>query len=513
MQFRFVFAFALAALLPAIPAQADPLPDGFELHKFNASQTPTTTDGITTFHVIPNDCSDVDYGDGRGESDCVNGNVKSIIRYERDAKLGESVEYKFDVQIDPSFKYPGEYNLDALPFRPGGWDSSLRIASWEGPYIKNFVYMLKADATKGITFFGQQCQSPDRFGEWMSFSLKVRWANDSKGWVVATCDGKPVYVEEGASSTKQIQCYLGNECQPGVVRDPKSFNYILGLAFNGYGFDWKENGHPSAFRDMQPDGLTMRMRNISVTQGIELYGPEEKALVVKLQEALNSLGCDVGKADGVPGKRTREAALTCRKFADGAMPSALNVTTVAIFVELYTSEGVADLPPGELPPEPLVIHFAQTGSETSGQDPQVVADFDGTVSGGPVEELSVLAIGDFNPGRKAFEYFALLLKDNLGKKTDVASCEGVRIEDWGQGGVHAVIEFQIVGSTFTALDFGCVTSKLPEETALEADFIVTQFKEIAASMITDGTIAGVSHDGLRNLIERAASGEVKILKR
>ncbi len=34
-----------------------------------------------------------------------------------------------------------------------------------------------------------------------------------------------------------------------------------------------------------------------------------------------------------------------------------------------------------------------------------------------------------------------------------------------------------------------VTAKLPEDTALEADFIVSHFKEIAASMIADGSIA------------------------
>jgi len=514
MRFPMLFMVVLTAATIG-PAGADPLPKGFEQHKFNASQAPVTRDGVTTFHVIPGDCSSVDYGDGRGESDCKNGNVKSVIRFKRNAKIGESVEYKFDVQIDPGFKYAGEFQPDALPFRPEGWDSSLRIASWEGEFIKNFVFMLKADATKGITFFGKVCQAPERFGEWMTFSLKVRWANDDRGWVLATCDGEPVYVEEAASSTKQIQCYLANECQPGVVREPKTLNYILGLAFNGYGHDASKNGHASPFRDMQPDGLTVRMRNISVTQGVELYGPEEKALVVRLQKALNGLGCDVGAADGVPGKRTREAALTCRKFAEGAMPPELNVTTVAKFLELYTSEGVADLPPGEQPIEPLAIHVAQAESETSGLDPKMVTDLRGSVSGGgsEVDEVSFLAIGDFNVSRKAFDYFALLLNDDLGKDTDVQSCRGIRIEDWGDGGMHAVIELQIAGDRYTAQDFACVISKLPEQTGREADFIVSRFKDVAASMVADGGIATVSHEGLRALIEDVAAGRITIGKR
>jgi hypothetical protein len=188
---------------------------------------------------------------------------------------------------------------------------------------------------------------------------------------------------------------------------------------------------------------------------------------------------------------------------------------VAKFVDLYTGEGVADLPPGEQPIEPLAIHVAQAGSETSGLDPKMVADLRGSVSGGDskVDEVSFLAIGEFNSSRKAFDYFALLLNDDLGKDTDVQSCRGIRIEDWGDGGMHAVIELQIAGDTYTARDFGCVISKLPEETGREADFIVSRFKDIAASMVADGAIATVSHEGLRALLEGVAGGRITIDKR
>jgi peptidoglycan hydrolase-like protein with peptidoglycan-binding domain len=43
-------------------------------------------------------------------------------------------------------------------------------------------------------------------------------------------------------------------------------------------------------------------------------------IVKQLQARLNALGCDVGAADGLPGKRTREAALSCREFPAGTMP-------------------------------------------------------------------------------------------------------------------------------------------------------------------------------------------------
>jgi hypothetical protein len=142
----------------------------------------------------------------------------------------------------------------------------------------------------------------------------------------------------------------------------------------------------------------------------------------------------------------------------------------------------------------------------------MVADLRGSISGGDtkIDEVSFLAIGDFDVSRKRFTYFALLLNDDLGKNTDVDTCRGVRIETWGDGDTHAVIELQAFGNTYTARDFACVTSKLPEETGREADFIVSRFKDIAASMIADGAIATISHDGLKAFIEDTAAGKITI---
>jgi hypothetical protein len=515
MRVRLLFAWTFATLGTVFPALADPPPEGFELHKFNASLQPVTEDGITTFRVIPDDCSDVDYGDGRGESDCKNGNVKSLIRHTRNARLGESVEYRFDVQIDPSFAYAGEYQPDSLPFRPAGWDSSLRIASWEGQFIKNFVYMLKADTTKGITFFGRQCQAPEKLGEWMSFSLKIRWANDQRGWVLATCDGAPVYVEEGASTTKQIQCYLANECQPGTVRDPDSFNYILGLAFNGYGHDWETNGLPSAFREMQADGFTMRMRNISVTKGIDLYGPDEKALVVALQTRLNELGCDVGSADGVPGRRTREQALICRDFSPAEMPDALNITTVGDFVALYSRPDAMDLPPGKLrEPPPFVIHVAPTRLDPNSSADETIYEFFGVVDRAEAEPLplSYLTIGQFDPANARYANFEILIQQDIGERAaeDLKACRGNRLDQWGDGSRHVVLQFDRSDTSYALNDAECLLKALPEAGSQEAAFLIDHFDDIATTLSTQGLTTAITDEGLRTFIERISSGELTV---
>ncbi|RYE07015.1 MAG: peptidoglycan-binding protein [Hyphomicrobiales bacterium] len=492
---------------------ADPHPKGFEAHKFNGSVAPVTEDGVTTFRIQDGECSKVDFGDGRGESDCLNGTVRSVLGHSPQAELGQTLEYRFDVRVDPSLAYEGYLNNDSAGHEPGAWDSHLWLASWEGTFLHNFIYILKVSKKAGITFAGQVCQPPEKLGDWVSFSMKVKWGGDDKAWVAVTCDDRYVFASEGAPSNVAPNCYVQNQCVVGEVRNPKRLLFIPGVKMSGWGHSWKDIGKDSAFIPIQPEGITAQMRNMAVTSGAVLYGPAETALVVKLQEALNALGCDVGKADGVPGKKTRLAALTCRKLADGAMPAQLNVATVQTFVELYAADGVADLPPGELPPEPLVIHVHQSASENDSLEGQMATSIIGTVSGAPgVEELGLLLIGEYNAARGRFDWLNLLLLDDIAKQTGVKDCPGVRIEDWGNGGVHAVVDFSVLGKSYFAKSADCLISKLPENTAREAEFVLTNFGDIARSMVADGTLPGVTHPGLRGLLESVAAGDITIQK-
>jgi hypothetical protein len=498
------------ALAP--PAAADPLPDGFEAHRFNASFDPVTADGVTTFHIEPGDCSDIDYGDGRGESDCKNGNSKSIMRYTRDMKIGDSVEYRFDLQLDPAFAYPGEYHPEALRFRPAGWDSSLRIASWEGPFIKDFVFMLKADTTRGVTFFGRECQAPDKLGEWLGFSLKVHWANNNRGWAVATCDERVVYISEGVPSTRQIQCYLANECQPGTVREPKSLNFILGLAFNGFGVEHKKFGLPSQFRAFQADGITMRMRNISVSRDAVLYDEAARTQVAALQARLNDLGCDVGSADGAVGPRTREMALICRDFGD-EMPGELNVATLPVFVALYARPDAASLPPGRLPAPPAeTLHIAPLKRiETGGTD--VVYEFAGLVERRDADDLdlSYLLIGRFDAAQDQLSGFEILLTRDIGSPPSaLAACRGQRVERWGDGSSHVVLRYGRSGDAYARPDPDCITAALPTDAADEARFVIDNFTEMATTIVVQDSAQLITDEDVRRFIGGIAAGDLRV---
>jgi hypothetical protein len=333
---RFLSIVLLALVVGA--AHADELPKGFYPSEKNASIAPISEGGEVTFRIIPKDCSDRDYGNGSGESDCLNGNTKNTILYRDEARLGETVEYRFDIWVDPALSYDGYRQSETMPFGGKGRDTRLRIASWEGQARKNFVNMLKLDSRNGIAFQFVQCQAPGDFGKWVTFSMKVRWANDNKGWKLVTCDGRPIFISEGSPTNEQPHCYYGNECDPEEpIKNAKQFLFILGLAMNGWGQNWKDLTGPTIgpFTAFSEDGITIKMRNISVTEGVELYGDAEKALVKQLQQRLNELGCDVGVADGIAGRKTREMAVGCRP--SDTLPKQFDVTTLKSFVDYYAS--------------------------------------------------------------------------------------------------------------------------------------------------------------------------------
>lgn len=519
---RFPFRTALGAVLFAVASTAvlaqGSAPDGFRLHKLNASVQPVTENGITTFHILPEDCSDldygVDYGNGHRENDCLNGNTKSQIASNQDATLGETFTYQFDVWVDPNFGYEGEYIQSSLPFRDGGWDSRLRIASWEGPHIKNFIYMLKLDAKRGLTFFGQQCASPASFGEWVSFEMKIHWANDQRGWIAVTCDDKIVYSDEAVSTTAQIQCYEANECRPGLVHDPKSFNFLLGLGLNGKGYTWEEVGYPSKWSKIPPEGLMIKMRNISMREGAELYGPGEQAQVKVLQELLNALGCPVGIPDGVVGPKTRQQALTCRSFPPGEMPLKLTVATLDTFVSLYSRPGVADLGPGEAPIVPDQIFVFQTKDNTRSGD-EVVHYFQTVVrfGGAAPTPLDFILIGPYDQEARNFRELSVLIDQDIGDaEASVTSCGENRVEDWGEGGSRLVLQFGRSGDTFEITSLECIVGALPATAAGKVAYLVDHFGDFARAMVEQGTVAGITNADVRTFIERIAAGEVAVVR-
>lgn len=522
-----VIAVLFAALLTG-PVLADPPPAGFEPHKFNGPSAPVTEDGITTFHIEDEECSNVDFGDGRGESDCLNGSVRSMLRYERWAELGETLNYSMDILVEPGLEYEGYFNPDSAGFEPRGLDSHIRLASWEGTFLHNFLYILKLNGKTGITFAGEQCQAPEDFGQWVHFSMKVRWTGDNRGWIAVTCNDKYVYVAEGAPSNVSPHCYIQNQCVAGEVRSPRRILYIAGLQMAGWGWGWQDMGLESQFVKIQDGGITVRMRNMTVTPDPVLYGPDDTALVVELQEALNALGCDVGTADGALGQRTRQAAQTCRTFADGVMPDALNVATLQTFHDLYTgggADGVVSDAAGEvavdntvgadglLMPEHVIDVFAD---EIQIQDDQLTMVLPLHAEMGRFDlgfdKLDLLIIGRYSPPLENMYELRLLLEKGAPAEIGdaLAKCRDIEAEDWGDGKLHVAFDLKLTDGNFIARGAECGIAALDGPLAAEARFVFANFADIALSLVANGNNQAIAHDGLPIFIEKVARGEVTV---
>lgn len=505
----------LAAFFVSAPVLAESHPRGFVENDLNGSVAPITTDGVTTFTVREGECSETGYNNGTGENDCINGSVKSQLVAKDRAKLGQTVEYSFDVLVPTDFAYPGEYIAQSVPFRAEGWDSKLRLAGWEGPTPKSFVYLLKLDAKNGITFLGHRCQAPSDFGQWTRFSMKIRWANDEKGWVKVTCDDRLVYLDEGTSSTAQTQCYQANECAPGVVHDSQSFIHTVGLAVNGAGFEWKKMGLDSPFTDLPDSGITVQMRNIAIREGGELYDDAAKAQVAALQTALNGLGCDVGTADGIVGKRTREQAMLCRKLPEEGMPAKLTAATVGAFVDFYTDPEVADLPAGERPPDirdgllvPTRIVRAVVEQENGSSAMQVNSTIMGTVEGTKFKKFDVLLEGVYIAKTEQMMTLNITFTDDLGEKNtpDVRSCGGRLVVD--SFGYHVKVDFSIEDGIYALPKGDCFAKLLPGKVGEKVNFVLSHFSDIAVGLVGDKTF--IAHEGLKSFLGKVASGEIAI---
>jgi hypothetical protein len=510
---------ALAAGITAVTGSASvaagSAPPDFDLYHLNGAKSqPVTKDGVTSFHITPGDCNKTVTYNGN-ENDCLTRGTHGALHRTRDAKLGESFEYAFDIWTDPGFVYPGLYRTgnDALPYSPGGWDSQLRIASWEGPYRKDFIYMLKLDATKGYTFMGRECAPPSSFGRWVHFSMKVHWANDDTGWVRATCDDRVVYLAEGVPTTTQTQCYATNECLPGTVHDPKTINFILGPVIMGDGSRAKQVGH-AEFVPLQPDGINMKARNIVMRENAMLYGPEETALLKQLQGALNNLGCLSHAATGVVDSETRQQAILCRDFPNEAKPASLTVDNVRKFAELYARPDVAGLPKGTpVARPPYVIHIAARDDKPA-PDPDTIYSFNALIErpDGELVPINFIMMGEYSKIIKNFLSLELLIDADVGKAaTKLASCKDIRLDEHGDAGTRVVLRLgNAVDGEFQVRSLPCVLNAVSPDVRYKIEFVVDHFKELAATLVNEKSLMEITNENVRTFIEKVASGSIVV---
>lgn len=247
-----------------LPLRAEPLPDGLKRHPLETSNKPFTKSGITYFKIIDKICSPTVYPDGRGESDCKNGNVRSQLVGTPDARIGTTASYSFDIRLQPNLSYFGWYNESALSFLKSGRDSKFYLAVWEGNRIHNYIHMLKADTVEGITFLGKICQIPKDFGKWVHFSMEVKWTLKPDGKISVKCDDNILYESDNIATAVNPHCYITNHCEPGKIKKPDVIFFQIGANMAGRGMNWKENGQKSQFVGIQEDGIEVQVKNFKM---------------------------------------------------------------------------------------------------------------------------------------------------------------------------------------------------------------------------------------------------------
>jgi len=227
----------------------------FTAARFNGTH-PKFTDGIWSFELQEKECSAVKYGDGRGESDCSNGNLRSRVKAPRIIYPGQEVEYYVELRVDPNFRYDGGKTLS--------W-SKLEIAEWgrvEG--VKNHIYDLQLDTKRGLTFERTVCVPPSQLSKWNSFRLNIKWAKNGDGYLEARCNGKVVLSRQSQQTVIPPDCAerYKEQCDPNKQIPEAGIYWHVGPKLSGHGSNYRSNGHSSHFSVFPTNGIKLEMRSL-----------------------------------------------------------------------------------------------------------------------------------------------------------------------------------------------------------------------------------------------------------
>lgn len=227
-------------------------PSGFREAKFQGN-APTVKRGEVTFSLKPGQCSPKLYGDGRGESDCRNGQIRSQITNRKHARLGRAIEYAADIWIMPGFRY----------HKGNAPRSKLTIMEWQRiDTIKNHLYMLHLDS-RGARFEDKTCFPASQFGAWVSFRMQVKWSNEADGYLRVFCGGRLVYELTGPNAVPpDCGTRAKEQCKLELINLRPPVQWEVGPKLAGFGTVYAQFGLPSPFRPFPQSGLTMKMRNL-----------------------------------------------------------------------------------------------------------------------------------------------------------------------------------------------------------------------------------------------------------
>jgi hypothetical protein len=255
--------------------------------------------GVYTARLEKDVCEAKPYFPGGEESDCIGGARHSFLRAKgRGARAGQVRSYNFDILVPTDFEYrPAKKRYELSEYFDDKRflnNSRLHIAEWKKNAPKNHIINLQLDASLGVVFHDRICSPPEKFGEWISFEMLIKWAEDE--YVRVSCDHEIVF-EALMNTLINPFCYIQNHC----VREAqqrhiaKPINFVIGLALY-------TDTYPGVPR-ISPEGIEIKIRNIAVQNQPDPISDEIK----KAQQALMDAGFDPNGVDGKLGRGTRAA--------------------------------------------------------------------------------------------------------------------------------------------------------------------------------------------------------------
>lgn len=168
----------------SVPGAIDPLSD----------QAPLISGSVVTFRLSP-------------------GQQLSALQTGEDWRIGQAYLFGFDVRLDPEALGPHPITVSRLT----------RVTVPESE-----IASVLLDRRRGVTVFGRTCVPPEKLAEWHRVEMRIRVANDDKGFLEVFCDRKPIWAQKDMRTTFPPGCRLREGCNDDVAQ-PARFAWQIGL--------------------------------------------------------------------------------------------------------------------------------------------------------------------------------------------------------------------------------------------------------------------------------------------
>lgn len=129
--------------------------------------------------------------------------------------------------------------------------------------------------------------------------------------------------------------------------------------------------------------------------------------------------------------------------------------------------------------------------------------------GGVAQRITFNIQGEYTKIMDQVTKVAFVLAEPVSGNVDaLKKCNA--IDMWDNGEAHVRIELTRTGAVFRAYTAKCSVAALPNTEKEQAELLLHSFRDVAITMASDGSLADVKHNGLKQFMEQVAEGEVSI---